>query len=92
MTDTRTPRPSVHDPLSKSYAIDQITDVEELRRVAHRMWEAFRAAHSQAAHVIGVLIGDTECAPCAAAFHGQGEACEQWHQWQAKVHDGFDSV
>jgi hypothetical protein len=36
-------RPSVHKPLTKSYAIDQITDIERLRKVAHRMWEAFLA-------------------------------------------------
>lgn len=87
------PRPSIHPPLTKSYAIDQVDDIEQLRAVAHRMWEAFFAAHSQASHVFGVLAGDTECAPCHEAFVGDGdEPCHQYKAWQVKVRDGFGSV
>lgn len=86
-------RPSVHDPITKSYAIDQIEDIEHLRAVAHRMWEAFFAAHSQAAHTIGVLRGDWHCEDCMAAFAGERDtACEQWQAWQQNVTAGFGSV
>jgi len=90
---TRAPRPSVHHPLTKSYAIDQIDDIEHLRAVAHRMWEAFRAAHQQASHAIGVLTGNATCSSCSAYIAGGAEdACELWQQWQRKVNDGFGSV
>lgn len=90
------PRPSTHPPLTKSYAIDQITDIEHLRRVAHRMWEAFFAAHSQAAHAFGALL-HIECAECAVCFgDGDGdearEPCAQWREWQRAVDAGFGSV
>ena len=86
------PRPSVHDPITKSYAIDQITDIEHLRKVAHRMWEAFQAAHAQAAHACGVLMRE-ECRECVDALAGEREnGCEQWQVWQRKVSDGFGSV
>lgn len=85
-------RPSKHPPLTKSYAIDQIDDIEHLRAVAHRMWEAFFAAHSQSSHVIGVLAGHTGCPPCYEAYTGDGEPCDQYQQWQRKVSDGFGSV
>lgn len=85
-------RPSVHNPITKSYAIDQIEDIEHLRKVAHRMWEAFSAAHAQAAHACGVLMRD-ECRECAEALAGDRETgCEQWQAWQRKVSDGFGSV
>lgn len=87
------PRPSVHDPITKSYAIDQITDIEHLRRVAHRMWEAFAASHQQSSHIFGVLTGMTPCDGCSAAFSGEDEdACEEYRAWQRKVTDGFGSV
>lgn len=86
------PRPSKHNPITKSYAIDQIEDIEHLRAVAHRMWEAFFAAHSQAAHSIGAL-GFGQCKECAAAIRGEREmSCAQWQEWQAKVSDGFGSI
>ena len=86
------PRPSKHNPVTKSYAIDQIDDIEKLRTVAHRMWEAFFACHSQSAHIIGALMfGD--CAACAEAFQLNAETtCKQYREWQAKVSDGFGSV
>lgn len=84
-------RPSVHKAFTKSYAIDQIEDVEHLRAVAHRMWEAFQAAHSQAAHAIGALISD-DCRDCAKAMRWEGEPCQSWQAWQRKVTDGFGSV
>lgn len=84
-------RLSGHDPDSKSYAIDQITDIERLRAVAHRMWEAFFAAHSQAAHAIGALAYG-ECDRCAASFHEDAGPCDEWAAWQAKVSAGFGSV
>lgn len=86
-------RPSGHDPITKSYAIDQITDVEHLRAVTHRMWEAFFAAHSQATHAIGVFMGSTSCAACWDAMcAGEGAGCEKWQQWQATVDKGFGSL
>lgn len=94
MTRTsRAPRPSVHPRLTKSYAIDQIDDIEHLRAVAHRMWEAFFAAHQQATHGIGVLAGYEECATCAAYFWGDSEGgCERYQAWQRKVSEGFGGV
>lgn len=92
MTTTK-PRPSVHQPLTKSYAIDQITDVEHLRTVAHRMWEAFFAAHSQAAHSIGVLMGYESCPECVAHIENDSEhGCDKYEEWQSKVSAGFGSV
>lgn len=89
----RTPRPSVHPPLTKSYAIDQIEDIEHLRVVAHRMWEAFFAAHSQAAHAIAALMDWTPCTACMAAISGETEhGCSEWQEWQRKVDVGFGSV
>lgn len=87
-----TARPSVHNPITKSYAIDQITDIEHLRVVAHRMWEAFHASHQQTAHVYAVLTGFETCAECAAVQNGDTDGCEKWQAWQRKVHDGFGSV
>lgn len=87
------PRPSVHATFTKSYAIDQITDIEQLRAVAHRMWEAFAACHAQEGHVFGVLTGDKECEECTAAFAGERDTCcAEYQAWQAKVTDGFGSV
>lgn len=86
------PRPSVHFPFTKSYAIDQIEDIELLRRVAHRMWEAFAACHAQSAHAIGALAMG-ECEPCRKYCTEDGaEPCAEWKAWQAKVSDGFRSV
>ena len=86
-------RPSIHDPITKSYAIDQIADIEKLRAVAHRMWEAFLAAHSQASHAIAALAGGVPCEDCEASINGERETgCEQWRQWQAKVSAGFGSL
>jgi len=83
------PRPSVHDPITKSYAIDQITDIERLRKVTHRMWEAFFAAHSQAAHAIGALVIG-ECDQCLASLTEAGtEPCDAWQAWQRLVTAGF---
>jgi hypothetical protein len=87
------PRPSVHDPITKSYAIDQITDIEHLRRVAHRMWEAFAACHAQSAHSMAVLTGFQTCEPCQAHVGGERDTgCEQYQQWQRKISDGFGSA
>lgn len=84
-------RPSIHNPITKSYAIDQITDIEHLRRVAHRMWEAFAACHAQSAHSIGALMG--ECKECLQYITGAREdGCKEYRQWQRKVSDGFGSV
>lgn len=87
-------RPSKHNPITKSYAIDQIEDLEHLRAVAHRMWEAFFAAHSQAAHIISAMKrGD--CPQCAALMEdldGAGEPCDDWKAWQRLVEAGFGSV
>lgn len=85
-------RPSIHNPITKSYAIDQIEDMEHLRAVAHRMWEAFAACHAQSAHIIGALImGD--CNTCEASFNEpDAEPCDQYKAWQVKVSDGFGSV
>lgn len=85
------PRPSVHDPISKSYAIDQIEDIERLRAVAHRMWEAFFAAHSQAAHIIEALM-EGSCGECVAHVAGNGPGCADWQAWQVKVSAGFGTV
>jgi hypothetical protein len=86
-------RLSAHGRLTKSYAIDQITDIEHLRAVAHRMWEAFFAAHSQAAHAIAVLMDYESCTQCAAHLGGDADVgCEKWQAWQRKVTDGFGSV
>ena len=88
-----TPRPSVHNPITKSYAIDQITDIEHLRRVAHRMWEAFRACHSQSAHAMSVLMDPGSCRQCLDYIGGDAvEGCEEYQAWQRKVTDGFGSV
>jgi hypothetical protein len=89
-----TERPSIHNPITKSYAIDQITDIEYLRTVAHRMWEAFSASHQQTAHVFAVLMGyDGACPQCMERIEGISEdACEKWQEWQRKVSDGFGSV
>jgi hypothetical protein len=86
------PRPSVHAPITKSYAIDQITDIEKLRAVAHRMWEAFFAAHSQAAHAIGAAVhGD--CDRCLASFtEPDAEPCEKWKAYQRLVTEGFGTI
>ena len=85
-------RPSIHSPITKSYAIDQITDVEHLRAVAHRMWEAFFACHSQSAHIIGALLhGD--CGSCETLFEvGEGEPCAEYEEWQKKITAGFGRV
>jgi hypothetical protein len=86
-------RPSSHDPITKSYAIDQITDIEHLRRVAHRMWEAFSACHQQSAHAIGVLMDYESCTQCMAHIGGDSDlACERYQEWQRKVSAGFGSV
>lgn len=77
--------------LTKSEAIDRITDIEHLRRVAHRMWEAFFASHSQTAHAIGVLL-ENACKDCADYIFEGGEPCPRWSEWQRKVTDGFGSV
>lgn len=88
VTTTATARPSVHQPFTKSYAIDQITDIEHLRAVTHRMWEAFSALHKQASHVY-----ERGCAECNDYTDGEAESgCDQYHQWQRKVSDGFGSV
>ncbi len=86
------PRPSEHKTFTKSYAIDQLNDMESLRAVAHRMWEAFFAAHSQAAHAIGALVlGD--CDRCKQSItDADGEPCENWQAWQRLVTAGFGSV
>jgi hypothetical protein len=85
-------RPSEYPPLTKSYAIDQIEDIEHLRRVAHLMWEAFYAAHSQAAHAIGTLMGDG-CKECEEHMAGDRDAgCAAWRAWQVKVSAGFGTV
>lgn len=92
MTAT-TPRPSPHPPFTKSYAIDQITDIEQLRAVAHRMWDAFSAAHAQSAHAIATLAGYESCDQCMAAINGDADVgCERWQDWQRKVSAGFGSV
>lgn len=86
-------RPSKHPTYTKSYAIDQIDDVEHLRAVAHRMWEAFFASHQQTAHAIGVLVGYTPCAACHAYLDGDTEVgCDEWQDWQRNVTKGFGSV
>lgn len=85
-------RPSVHNPVTKSYAIDQIDDIEHLRRTAHRMWEAFSACHAQSAHIIGALASG-ECKQCEDAIYGDAEEpCERYREWQKKITDGFGSV
>ena len=85
-------RPSIHNPITKSYAIDQIEDIEHLRRVAHLMWEAFSAAHKQTAHAISAAYMG-ECEECQAALDGDRETgCAEWQEWQRKVSDGFGSV
>lgn len=84
-------RPSIHNPITKSYAIDQITDIEYLRKVTHRMWEAFAACHAQSAHSIGALMG--ECDECLQHITGAREGgCEQYTAWQRKVSAGFGSI
>ena len=86
-------RPSIHDPITKSYAIDQIDEIEKLRAVAHLMWEAFFAAHSQAAHAIGALTGWSPCAACEAKItEDQDTGCDKWRDWQAKVTKGFGTL
>lgn len=86
------PRPSVHNPITKSYAIDQIEDIEHLRAVAHRMWEAFFACHSQSAHIYGVLTG-LDCRDCAETFAGDRETpCARYQEWQKKINAGFGNV
>lgn len=85
-------RPSVHGQFTKSYAIDQISDIEQLRAVAHRMWEAFSACHKQSAHIIAALVGNDGCDVCATALLEEGEPCDQYTQWQKKVTDGFGAV
>lgn len=85
-------RPSVHSPMTKSYAIDQITDIERLRAVTHRMWEAFAACHEQSAHIIGALVGDGGCSTCATALFEEGQPCDRYAAWQKKITDGFGMV
>jgi hypothetical protein len=85
-------RPSIHNPMTKSYAIDQIEDVERLRKVAHRMWEAFAACHEQSAHIIGALVGDSGCEQCARALLEDAQPCDRYGEWQKKITDGFGSV
>lgn len=85
-------RPSVHDPMTKSYAIDQIEDIEHLRKVAHRMWEAFYAANAQAAHIIGALVHD-DCEQCQGAMTETDDMpCPRYRTWQRKINDGYGSV
>lgn len=87
------PRPSVHNPLTKSYAIDQITDIEHLRRVAHRMWEAFSASHQQTAHMVALHMGYEPCEACQLSMEGgEEDSCDRWQEWQRKVSAGFGSV
>lgn len=79
--------------MTKSYAIDQIEDIERLRTAAHTMWEAFYACHSQFAHVLAALNGEG-CDECSEAF-GTGytdEPCDEYDAWQAKISAGFGSV
>lgn len=85
-------RPSIHKPVTKSYAIDQITDLEYLRVVTHRMWEAFNACHAQSAHIIGALVGPDGCDVCATALLEQGQPCGRYDEWQKKITDGLGSV
>ena len=85
-------RPSKHDPITKSYAIDQITDIEHLRAVARRMWEAFFACHAQYAHVLGAIT-QGDCETCRVAFlNCDTEPCDQYREWQKKITDGFGGV
>ncbi len=85
-------RPSIHNPITKSYAIDQITDIEYLRKVTHRMWEAFAACHAQSAHAMGALTRG-ECPLCLDYIEGESDiACDQYQAWQRKVSDGFGSI
>ncbi len=87
------PRPSKHPPLTKSCAIDQIDDIEQLRQVAHRMREAFFAAHSQAAHAIGAMVAG-DCAECESyLMNGERDTgCAKWRALQCKVADGFGAI
>ncbi|GIJ10764.1 hypothetical protein ACFFMR_19040 [Micromonospora andamanensis] len=89
-----TPRPSTHNPITKSYAIDQITDIEQLRKVAHRMWEALVACRAQGEHSFRVAVGDDTCEPCQAAIDGDPDAfgCDHHRTWQRLVDRGFGSV
>lgn len=85
-------RPSKHDPITKSYAIDQITDIEYLRKVTHRMWEAFAASHAQHAHSLSAVVNG-ECRECYDHIYGESETgCEQNEAWQRKVTEGFGSI
>lgn len=78
--------------MTKSEAIDEIQDIEHLRRVAHRMWEAFYAAHSQTSHAVAALLYGG-CADCNHAMTEAAETeCDEWLAWQKKVTAGFGSV
>ena len=80
-------------PFTKSDAIDRITDIEHLRAVTHRMWEAFFASHSQSAHIIAVLMDYEPCTACMEHIAGEGQdGCERYRAWQAKVTAGFGSI
>ena len=88
-------RPSAHPLYTKSHAIDQMTDPDQLRAVAHRMWEAFSASHWQTSHMFAAVYGGPgsceKCALAAAACESE-YACDEWHEKQKAVTAGFGSV
>lgn len=90
MPDTTT-QPSIHPQFTKRYAIDQITDIERLREVAHVLQEAFSAQREQMNHLLAVHVtADEKCLPCdAAMYECDGElACDKYQEWQRAITRG----
>lgn len=85
------PRPSKHNPITQQYAIDQLTDVERLRSVAHTLYEAFRASREQGEHLVEVTTQRLKCWPCeeAAELSDSSYACEKYRAWQKVIDRGL---
>lgn len=62
-------RPSAHPEYTQRHAIDQLTDIEELRRVTQALYEAFSASREQMDHLFSVHVTGLEtCEPCDVAL------------------------
>jgi hypothetical protein len=88
-----TARPSAHKPLTKSYAIDQITDIEQLRAVAHAMWDGLLATREQHQHISDHQVGRIFCGPCGAYIAGDSErGCDDYHRWQDAISAAIGAI
>jgi hypothetical protein len=84
------PRPSVHNPVTTAYYVDQCDDIEQLRAFAQRVLAAFYASHKQTTHT----FERDDCAACTTAYDEMDSAyaCDDWKAWQKDVTAGFGGI